>query len=347
MRRKFYAAAVIAAATALFAVAGSASGSTVTTANGTWDAYPGQSASYQTAVKGAIKPDGSSNFKANSKGVIPVQFALSEGTGPFVFESIYSDNPGVTANDYSYLDFTPNTAPTLAQITSLIANYQFTEGDCQGGSLRWTLYLDDQGTTRNLDVHYQPGAGGLSTQTCAAGTSGKNMADLTSTDPYVVINQFTYSGSPYTFSSSYNVTYDEAVNQLGGLQVLGMNLIVDSGWGANGDQVVNLTNASIGVGGASGYTDTFTPQSSSGLSPTCNLPTDATIKVTKAGSTPTGVINDAESIQPNDNNGIFRVVDCKLMYNLAVSSLWGAGTYTVQAVINGTPVAGAATFDLK
>jgi len=53
------------------------------------------------------------------------------------------------------------------------------------------------------------------------------------------------------------------------------------------------------------------------------------------------------SIQPNDANGIFRVVDCKLMYNLATSSLSGVGTYTVYAVINGTPASNPAVFDLR
>ena len=31
------------------------------------------------------------------------------------------------------------------------------------------------------------------------------------------------------------------------------------------------------------------------------------------------------TIQPQDNDGIFRIVDCKYMYNLATSSLMGAG----------------------
>jgi hypothetical protein len=46
-------------------------------------------------------------------------------------------------------------------------------------------------------------------------------------------------------------------------------------------------------------------------------------------------------------NGIFRVVDCKLMYTLATSSLPGVGTYTVYAVINGTPASNPAVFDLR
>lgn len=206
------------------------------------------------------------------------------------------------------------------------------------------MYLNDGGVTRNLDIHYQPGAGGISQQTCAAGTKGKNMVDLVSTDPYVVINQVT--GGSYTFTSPYNVTYKEAVDQLGHLEVLGMNLIVDSGWGANGDQVVKLSSATVGVGGANPYSETFTPQPASALSSTC--PTqEASIKITKVDGTPSGDVNEPVSNQPQDSNRIFRIVDCKYMYNLAKSSLSGVGTYKVYAVINGTPASNPAVFDLK
>jgi hypothetical protein len=156
-----------------------------------------------------------------------------------------------------------------------------------------------------------------------------------------VINQFT----SYSFSSAYNVTYSEAVSVLGSLPVLGMNLIVDSGFA--GDEDVDLTNATVGVGGATPYTQTFTPQPASATAPTCDLPTNATIKITKTSGTPTGDVNEPISIQPNDTNNTFRVVDCKLMYNLATSSLSGVGTYTVSAVINGTAASNPAVFDLR
>jgi len=57
-------------------------------------------------------------------------------------------------------------------------------------------------------------------------------------------------------------------------------------------------------------------------------------------------VNEPTSIQPQDNNGIFRIVDCKYMYNLATSSLSGVGTYTVKATIDGTTFE-VGTFDLK
>ena len=54
-----------------------------------------------------------------------------------------------------------------------------------------------------------------------------------------------------------------------------------------------------------------------------------------------------QTIQPQDSNSIFRIVDCKYMYNLATSSLTGAGKYNVVAIIGGMPLDDVATFDLK
>jgi hypothetical protein len=127
----------------------------------------------------------------------------------------------------------------------------------------------------------------------------------------------------------------------------GVTLIVDSGWGANGDQVVNLTSATIGVGGQNiKYEETFTPSPSSPGVATYNLP-QATIRVTKLANNATGAVNEPETIQPKDDNSVFRVVDCKYMYNLATSSLPGTGKYRVEAIINSTPASGYAEFDLK
>ena len=134
------------------------------------------------------------------------------------------------------------------------------------------------------------------------------------------------------------------MSQLGSLPVVGIALYVDGGWGANGDQVVDLTSATVGVDNGTPYTETFTPQPASAGTPV--TPTEqATIKITKADGAP-GRRQRATSIQPQDNDGIFRIVDGKYMYNLATSSLSGVGTYTVFATIGSTtfPVA---TFDLK
>jgi hypothetical protein len=314
--------------------------STAWAQNGTWTAYPGQSTSYGAAIQQPINADGSSKFKSNGNAVIPVKFALSQGTGAFVFESIFSDNPSVTANDYSFLSWQSSTPLTFAQLTQLIAIYQFTDGDCAGGSLRWTVRLQDGATQRNLDIHYQPGAGGIGQQICAPGTSGQNL--IGSTDAIYVTQEF---NGTHSFPSPYNNTWADAVAELGLLSVVRITLIVDSGWGFNGDQVVSLTSATVGVNNATPYSDTFAPLPESSLNPTCpTLP--ASITMTKVDGSSTGPVNEPMSVQPQDNNGIFRIVDCKYMYNLATSSLTGVGTYGVFATIDGTTFS-VATFDLK
>jgi hypothetical protein len=73
----------------------------------------------------------------------------------------------------------------------------------------------------------------------------------------------------------------------------------------------------------------------------------ACAKVTKTSGTASGPVNDPVSIQPPDNDGLFRIVDCKYMYNLATGPLSGTGGYKVELVINGVPVPGAAFFDLR
>lgn len=296
----------------------------VTTPNGTWTAYPGQSTTYVAAVQQPINTDGSSKFKANGNAVIPVKFALSQGTGAFVFESIYSDNPANTANDYSFLSFTPNTTVTFNNITGLSAVYAFTQGNCHGGALRWQVRTSP---TQAVFVYY----GDLPSFTdCTTNSqSGTNMIGLT---------DLRYDTSQYSGGTFYD-TYAHAQALMGSVPITGVSLVLDAGWA--GDQRLTLTSATVVTGA---FSDTFTPQVTP---PTSVCPTGvAYIGITKVGAASAGAVNEVMTIQPQDNNGIFRIVDCKYMYNLATSSLMGAGTYNVFATIDGTmfPVA---TFDLK
>jgi len=293
--------------------------SITTTANGTWDAYPGNSSTFQTSVQQPINADGSSNFKANGKTVIPVKFALSQGSGAFVFESL------LASGDYSFLNFTPSTPVTFNQITQLSAVYVFTTGNCHGGSLRWSVST----SSGNLHIYY--GDEPNTTDCTTHSQSGTNMIGL---------SDLRYDTSQFVGGSFYD-TYTHAQTLIGTMPILGATLVLDSGWG--GDQVLTLSSATFGT---VGYTDTFTPQPASALSPVCPSQ-EATIKISKISGTPTGDVNEPLTIQPQDNNGIFRIVDCKYMYNLATSSLSGVGTYSVYAVINGTPVSNPAMFDLR
>ena len=295
----------------------------VTTPNGTWTAYPGQAAVYQTSVQQPINTDGSSNFKANGKAVIPVKFGLSQGLGAFVFESIYSDTS--PDNDFSFLSFTPSSTVTFNQITELSAVYAFTLGNCHGGSLRWSVRVSP---TQSVFIYYG---------------DYPNFTDCT-TNSQSGTNVISLSDLRYDTSQVGGMFYDNyagAQALVGNMPIIRASLVLDSGWG--GDQRVNLSSATFAT---AAFTDTFTPSPSTSLNATC--PTQqAEIKITKTDGVATGDVNEPISIQPQDNNGTFRIVDCKYMYNLATSSLSGVGTYTVSAVINGVPATNPAVFDLK
>jgi hypothetical protein len=166
-----------------------------------------------------------------------------------------------------------------------------------------------------------------------------NFADCTSASQIganmITLADLRYDTSQFPGGTFYD-NHAHALTLLGTLPITAASLVVDSGWG--GDQMLTLTNATVN-------TNIFIPASGGSL-PTCTLP-PATIQITKADGTPTGATNEPTTIQPADNNSQFRVVGCSYMYNLDTSSLSGAGRYEVTALINGTPAAGAATFDLR
>jgi hypothetical protein len=345
----FKAAALLALATATAFLTGAAGASTTTTPNGTWTAYPGSQTVNQTSVQQPINADGSSNFKSNGNAVIPVKFAISSGTGPFMFESIYSDNTSLNdglgtcgtgsgadhANDCAFLSFTPNSTVTFNQIKELSAVYAFTVGDCHGGSLRWSVRVSP---TQSVFIYY-----GLPSEFGNGGTGGCTPTSPAG-DSQSGINMISLTDLRYDTSQVGGKFYDDyagALALVGAMPITRASLVLDSGWG--GDQRLTLTSATFAT---SAFTDTFVPPPSSPLTAMC--PTqEATIQITKTGGTPTGAVNEPTSIQPNDNNGIFRIVDCKYMYNLATSSLSGVGRYEVEAVINGTAATNPAFFDLR
>jgi len=295
--------------------------STAWAQNGTWDAYPGQSAIYSAAVQPPINADGSSNFKAKNGTVIPVKFALLQGVGSLVFESIGSDND--PDNDYSYLSFTPNATVTFNQITQLSAVYSFAQGNCGGGSLRWSVRVSP---TQSVFIYYgdYPSFGNCTSPT----QSGTNLIGL---------SDLRYDTSQV--GGTFYDTYAHAQALIGNTPIIRVSLVLDSGWQAN--QIVNLTSATVAT---AAFTDTFTPQAAP---PTPVCPTQqALFGYIKQGTTPSGDVNEAMTIQPQDNDGVYRTVDCKYMYNLATSSLMGTGTYDVYATIDGTTFH-VATFDLK
>ena len=332
------------------------SGPTVIAASaGAWSLYPQQTSStssttatvYQAKVRPPINADGSSNFPKR-RGVIPVQFDLESATrttttttvGPVVFESIGTDTD--TSNDYSFLKFVPTTPMLFADLNNLTADYSFTTGNCAGGSLRWSVKLDVNGDGAgdgNIAVYF----GTVPSFTDCSGlasNSGKNL--IGSSDARFDLTQL---GGPF-----YG-TYADSLALVGGATVLSTSLVLDSGWA--GDQRVTLTGASadgnVWVPQTAG--STVTGVVTTPFAKTCALPA-ARIQWTKNDPTPDGALNEADSVQPKDSGDFYRIVDCKYIYNLDVSSLdpnlaTRGGTYRVWLNIAGSNVANPAQFDLR
>jgi hypothetical protein len=293
------------------------------TPSGTWSLYPPQATVYTTAVQQPINTDGTSNFKSTGKAVIPIKFSLATSAGPVIFQSIGSDLD--SANDYSYLSFTPSSTLLFKDITNLSAVYNFTQGDCHGGALRWSIRIS---STQSVFIYYGAHPNFTDCTTIDGGASSQSG-----------LNMIGRTDLRYDTSQVGGTFYDSYANAIalaGDSPVIRVSLVLDGGWA--GDQVLEPSNVTVN-------SNTFVP-AGGGPAPTCDLP-PATIQVTKTSGSPTGAVNEVSSVQPADNNSFFRVVDCKYAYNLDTSSLSGQGAYKVEAVINGSPALGPAVFDLR
>ena len=314
--------------------------SSAQTTTGTWTFYTNGVATgttYATEVRPPIQADGTSSWPAK-RGAIPVRFRLRSGVGPVELQSIYSDGtdpsfPGT--NDFSFVRLGLSPPITFNELTTLQADYVFTMGNCGGGSLRWTIRVDvgndgDPSNDANVFVYY----GGYPNFTECVVTddqSGLNMIGLTE-DP----TDLRYDTSQVVGGTFYD-SYSHAQELVGDLPVLVAALVLDSGWFA-GDQRVEVGNVTVNdntvalLGGSS--------------PPTCNLP-PAGIKVTKTAGPGAGPVGSPRSVEPSDDDTMFRVSGCQYVYNLDVDSLSGVGTYRVEAVIDGNPVPGPAIFSLR
>ncbi len=294
-------------------------------------AYPAQATAYETRVRQPINADGSSNWP-KKRGVIPVQFDLYKELGPALLPAIISDlDPG---NDSGFLRFTPASPIAFDQIQTLKADYSYVYGDCIGGAVRWQVRIDVgadgvTGNDANLFIYY----GAFPNFDDCSGANGQVNENMVGrSDARYDLGQF--------FGPFYG-TYADALAMIGNLPVLRASLVNDT-FGA--DSLVKVNNAT--------FNDmVFTPQPESTMAKTCNLP-EAGLRWSKGDPWPDGGVNEAESIQPKDTGKFYRIVDCKYIYNLDVSSLDSnlvsrGGTYQVGANIDGVNVATPAKFDLR
>jgi hypothetical protein len=347
------------------------------TTTGTWYFRPDQTSittttttagppAYKSAVRPPINTDGSSNWPAK-RGVIPVQFDLLSAPttttttvktyDPPVWQSLASGWP------YTFLQlclqkdlYGPGYCPdapavpalTFNDITNLSANYFFTTGDCHTGSLRWDVNVQHGASVETVEVYYgNPNGDTPAGQSCSGlySETGKNL--MSTSDPTLPPNRFEMLGGWGVPGPVYTTYADAVASTNGGTdKVVAVQLTLDSGYA--GDQKANVSNVTINDNTWVPKTvETTTVTTVSGdYVKTCALPA-AELRWAKNDSTPTGAVNEAESIQPKDTGQYYRNVDCKYIYNLDVSSLNGQGTYTVWVRIGGQNIQVPATFDLR
>lgn len=270
---------------------------------GTWAQYPSSGTEYKAQVQQPINTANTSNWSSKSKGGIPVMFKLFSKTGAAAFESIGGEN---TADDYAAVSFTPDSL-TFNEVNELSTDYDFTLGDCHGGSLRWSVRTS---ATQSLFIYYgdEP-----NTTDCKTNSqSGTNMIGL---------SDLRYDTSQY--GGTFYDTYAHAVELMGSQPIIRVSLVLDSYWA--GDQRATISNTTV-----NDAVYDFNTGGSGTFAPTCDLP-DATIEVSKTDPTANGEINEA-TVQNSlaDSGNHFRVVDCKYQYILSIPSLKGAGTYRVE-----------------
>src|SRR3954451_6745809 len=159
-----------------------------------------------------------------------------------------------------------------------------TTGACFAGSLRWDVFVNNSVGVVHI---YYGDPGGVQSCSGAASGSGQNLITTGATNRFEIGNTGVYT------------TYAAAVAATQGAQVTRVQLTLDSGF--SNDQRADVSNITVNDNAwVPKTTETTTSTAVTGAyAPTCSLPA-AELRWSKDDATPTGAINEAESIQPKD-----------------------------------------------
>jgi hypothetical protein len=276
--------------------------------SGTWSTNVEADTDSLTAT--TVAPLGKDKSLNCSRNVIPVKFKLDESAGSedlvLVSDMTAGGDP---ADDFSLLTLDTAEGLTVSQLTNLTAVYEVVDGNCGGGSLRWSIDT----TAGNVWVYY----GVAPTFTDCDGAESQSGVNLLSLDDARVDSSQVYPGTQVN-------TWDAFVAANPDLAVESVSLVADGGWSQpDGIQSFSIASATVND-------NTFT-----GDSAECDLP-DATIRLTGAN----GEEVTARSVQTDDDDAAFREDDCQYIYNLVNP---GPGTYTVEILVDGAAI-GTASF---
>ncbi len=257
----------------------------------------------------AMPPFGNEGAMNCNRNVIPVKFSPSAEQEDLLLTSDLSDAD--TLNDASSITFDPEDATlTVSDLTNLTAIYDVVEGDCGGGSLRWSIDT----TAGNVFVYY----GAAPSFTDCSGAEGQSGINLLSLDDARVDSSQVYAGTQSN-------TWDAFLAANPDLVVESVSLVADGAW-SQPDQV-----QSFAIESATVNDNTFTGEEAE-----CDL-ADAEIRLLDA---------DGDEVEAKSVNGagtMFSEDDCQYHYNLVNP---GPGTWTVEITVEGE-VIGSETFTIS
>lgn len=308
----------------LSAGAGTAMAGTYTDGAWTLDAPSTTATDYSAQVQPPINADGTSSWPSG-RGVIPVKFKVTKATTEkFVFESLQ----GATDHTaWSWLGYTPPTGTTVADLQSLTANFAYAQGQSTGGSLRWSIATP----AGEVHVYY-----GVEPNWTGTGGSGDNL--LAATDLRFDTTQV---------GGTFYDTYDHMIQLVGSQPVNWVALVLDSGW-SQGDQIVNVTDASV-----DGNTFTWPAEVTTGAAQDNSQPAYLYFEHIKAGVPDIDYTFEPVISAQGDKTGQYRQIDGMYMYNLDLKALkaqgYPTGMYNVGIRMGApdAPSVGGATFQLR
>lgn len=165
----------------------------------------------------------------------------SLGIGHVILVSDLSDNPGNTVNDYSGISFDDMDGVTFSDLGLLKTDFNVTDDNCGGGSPRFQIDIDDDNDTvsdGNIFVYFGPSP---SFSTCTPNTwvSSGNLIGNEDAGRW----DYTQLGGPL---GGYSGAPASVLNG----KILGISLVIDSGWsatasGGDSEQTVLIDNVVI------------------------------------------------------------------------------------------------------
>jgi hypothetical protein len=295
--------------------------STLPVAAQQWSPYGNytQTTTYTTTVQQPINADNSSVFAAK-KGVIPVKFALSTGTGPLTIISATNAAPAYGGVTFTLPASVPSGGPLTLNNMGYLGFFGTIDG-CGAGSPRFTL---DYGGGEYMYIYLGGDTSpGDPNSNCANG-AGINLLSSTTATRF----EATLLGNTVLYD-----TLPDILSKYGDWPIQGMWFVTD-----NGNSQVTLNSVSIG-----NTTYTFAGPTA----PTCNLP-PATIDLTTVAGVSLLSVDETTYTIPADNGYNFRVDGCQYVYNLNAKPLAG-GSYKVFVNVgaNGDILTNPGSFALK